>query len=214
MASRISTDRPILSLVVDRRLAGPRLEAAVEAAVREGVDLVQVRERGLEGAEWLAHAEHVAAAARRGRGDVRICVNRRVDVALCIGAQAVHLGFDAMPVTTARALLGERAWIGVSAHDAGAVRAARDAGADYAHLAPIFAPLSKPAERRALGANALREAARTGLPVLAQGGVEADRCPAILAAGAAGIAVTGAILMAEDPGAAAGALRRALDRAA
>jgi len=213
MASRASADRPILSLVVDRSAARGRLEDTIEAAARAGVDWVQLRERRLEGEAWLAFADSLAAAARRGRSDVCISVNRRIDVALCLGVDAVHLGFDAVAVGTARALLGEQARIGVSAHTPDEVRAARAAGADYAHLAPIYAPRSKPASRPPLGLAALRAAARAGIPVIAQGGLCAERCGEAIAAGAAGVAVTGAILMGDDPAAETRRLREALDGA-
>jgi len=184
--------------------------------VRGGVDQVQVRERELEGAALLEHAREIAEAARAGAraraGGVRVVVNRRADVALAIAADGVHLGFDAMPPERARALLGPGAWIGVSCHAPAEV--ARAQGASYAQLAPIFAPLSKRASRPPLGPAALAAAAGAGLPVLAQGGIEPGNAAAAVAAGAAGVAVTGAILLAEDPEAAAAELRRALDSGA
>jgi len=195
--------------VIDRGAAVRALPAVVEAAVRAGVDWVQVRERALDGAELLAFAEDMAAAARRGAREVRITVNRRADVALAIGADGVHLGFDAMDVAAARRVLGEEALVGVSTHSVDEVRAA--AGASYVHLAPVFAPLSKPATREALGLAAVEAAARFSVPVIAQGGVDASNAGAVRAAGAAGVAVTGAILMADDPATATAALRRALE---
>ncbi|RIL00108.1 MAG: thiamine phosphate synthase [Proteobacteria bacterium] len=208
--------RPVLCLVTDRRSARRPLEEIVAAAVEGGVDWVQIRERDLEGGALLALCDRVgaaarAAAARRG-GAVRVLINRRVDVALACGADGAHLGFDALPVRAARALLAAPASIGVSAHAPDELRAAARDGADYAHLAPIFAPLSKPAERPPLGLEALRAPA-DGLPVLAQGGVEPSNAGAILRAGAAGVAVTGAIQDSSDPHAAARSLRRALDGA-
>lgn len=173
-----------------------------------GVDWVQLRDRSLEGADWLAWAKDVASAA----GGAEILVNRRVDVALALGAHGVHLGFDAMPPAEAAALMPPGARIGVSAHTPGEVATAREAGATYAHLAPVWDPVSKAPERPALGPERLAEACSFGLPVLAQGGVSADRCEAVIAAGAAGIAVTGDVLLAGDPVAATRALRRALDR--
>ena len=77
--------------------------------------------------------------------------------------------------------------------------------------APIFAPLSKPAERPALGLDAIEAASAHGLPVIAQGGIEATHCRDLIRAGASGIAVTGSILMADDPEAATAELRAALD---
>lgn len=190
----------------------------MEQAVAAGVDWVQIRERALEGRALLVHAEAVAAAARRGAaargGPVRILVNRRADVALALGADGVHLGYDAVSPTAARRLLGPGRPIGVSAHAAPEVVAAARAGADYAHLAPIFPPRSKPPARPALGPALLAAAAAAGIAVLAQGGIDPERARSALAAGAAGVAVTGAILLAERPGHAAAALRAALDAAA
>ena len=189
------------------------LPALVEACVAAGGDQVQVRERALSGAALLALTDDVRAAATRGArardGLARVLVNRWLDVALAAGTDGVHLGGDAVSPADARALLGASAWIGVSAHAPEEIDAS--AGASYAHLAPIFAPLSKTSGRPPLGLEALRRAAARDLPVLAQGGVTSERVPAILAAGAAGIAVTGSVLAADDPVAAVRALREALD---
>jgi len=193
---------------------GP-LAKAVEAAVAAGVDWVQIRERDLDGADLLALAEEIAAAARAGAaargGDVQLLLNRRVDVALALPASGVHLGFDAVPPGAARELLGPEAILGAATHAAAEALAAAHLGLDYAQLAPLFAPRSKPAGRRPLGIHALREASRGTLPVLAQGGIDASNAAEVAAAGAAGVAVTGAILSADDPGRAAAALRGALD---
>ncbi|MCZ7618433.1 MAG: thiamine phosphate synthase [Myxococcota bacterium] len=213
--------------------------AAITAAVAGGVDWVQLRERGLSGRQLLAWVEAAGQAARAGAqqhdepGRLRVLVNRRIDVALAAGADGVHLGFDALDPAWARALLDAwpgnarderrdaphapsrpaRALVGVSAHAAAEVMAAARAGADYAHLAPIFAPLSKPAERPPLGLRALAAARRAGIPVLAQGGLDTQHAADAVRAGAAGIAVTGAVLGASDPGAAARRLRKGLDAA-
>ena len=201
--------------MVDREAARPALARAVQAAVAAGVDQVQVRERQLAGAQLLAHAREIAAAARRGARDsgraVRVVVNRRADIALAIAADGVHLGFDAMEIIDARRLLGPRACIGVSTHSVAEVAAAT--GADQAHLAPIFAPLSKRGTRPALGLGAITAAARSGVPVLAQGGITAKIAGDACRAGAAGVAVTGAILLADDVTSATRALRAALNHA-
>ena len=200
--------------MLDRSAAREGSLEPVAQAVAAGVDQVQVRERELCDAELVALAAGVAVAAREGArragGSVRVVVNRRLDVARAVAADGVHLGFDAVDVKQARRLLGTAAWIGVSCHAPEEVRALRQAS--YAHLAPIFPPLSKHVAREPLGPAALREARGT-LPVLAQGGITAENAGACLAAGAAGVAVTGAVLQASDPAAAAGALRRALDAA-
>jgi thiamine-phosphate pyrophosphorylase len=205
--------------VTDRRISKRPLEEAVAAAVSAGVDWVQLRERDLGGAALLALARRVldaarAAAATRPGGPagapLRFLVNRRVDVALAVGADGAHLGFDAMAPADARRLLGPRACLGVATHGADEVRAARAAGVDYVHLAPIFPPISKATSGPTLGLEGLRAATTYGVRVIAQGGIDAERAAAILEAGAAGVAVTGAILGAADPARAAAALREAL----
>jgi thiamine-phosphate diphosphorylase len=222
---------PILCLVVDRSAVRGDLASCVAAAVGAGVDWVQIRERNLEGAALLAHAEEIdlaarQAAAQRG-GRVEIFVNRRIDIALAIGADGVQLGFDAVDPPTARRLLWTDAQIesngraetngraeanvkiGISAHHPDEIRAAAPE-VDYAQLAPISQPLSKPHAGPYLGVRAVAEAAGYGIPVIAQGGITAANATAIAAAGAAGIAVTGAILSAPDPASATRALRAAL----
>jgi thiamine-phosphate pyrophosphorylase len=189
--------RPILCLVLDRASARHPLAEMVEATLRTGAD-------------WLEWAEEMAAAAQRANPQARVIVNRRLDVALAIRADGAHLGFDAPSVADARSLLGADALIGESAHSPEEVRAAAEAGASYAQLAPIFDPRSKPATRPALGMDALQRATAHGLPVLAQGGIDAARCVEVVRHGAAGVAVTGALLMADDPERAAAELRAAL----
>ena len=115
----------------------------------------------------------------------------------------------------ARELLGAEARIGVSTHHPEEVaELSRASHASYAHLAPIFPPLSKAASRPSLGVAALELACGYGLPVLAQGGLDPLNAHLAIEAGAAGIAVTGAILQSSDPRSAAESLRNALDRAA
>ena len=233
----------ILCLVVDRTAARGDLLQCVAAAVGAGVDWVQIRDRELGGAALLAHAEEISsvarhAAAKRG-GRVLIFVNRRIDIALALGADGVQLGFDAVDPTTARRLLetngafrfaGEirsmgktrtsnkagidgriaiGTQIGISAHHPDEIRLAPPE-VDCAQLAPIWQPLSKPSARPCLGVRAVAEAARYAIPVIAQGGITATNATEIAAAGAAGIAVTGAILAALDPARATRELRAAL----
>ena len=205
--------RPVLCLVTDRRHARLPLAEAVGAAVEAGVDRVQLREKDLAGAPLLALARELGDVARRARADVVLLVNRRVDVALAAEWDGVHLGHDGMAVPEARALLPEGAVVGVATHAPDELAAVPTGERpDYLHLAPIWAPLSKASASAPLGTGALAAAARaSGLPVIAQGGVTTERVHACLEAGAAGIAVTGEILGERDPGAAALALRRALD---
>jgi len=205
--------RPVLCLVTDRRTTRGDLVESVVAAVRAGVDWVQVREKDLDGAALLALLRALRVAARAANESVRLLVNRRIDVARVAGADGAHLGFDAVPPAIARRLLGASACLGAATHAPGELGEDDAAALSYAQLAPVFAPRSKRTERAPLGLEALAEAARGPLPLLAQGGIDASNAAACIGAGAAGVAVTGAILGAVDPAAAAAALRHALDQA-
>jgi thiamine-phosphate pyrophosphorylase len=207
---------PVLCLVTDRDVIRGDLTACVYAAVKAGVDWVQVRERDLDDAALFAHAEAVAKAAHRGAADrggqVRIIINRRCDLALAIGADGVQLGFDAIAAGHARELLGNGALIGVSTHSEEEAEAA-PAAANYAQLAPLFPPLSKPATRPPLGLETLTRMAPNALPLIGQGGITPENAAATIAAGASGIAITGSILQSSDPARTTAQFREALDNA-
>ncbi len=207
-------EHPLLVLVLDHAGIRDDVAARVSALVDAGVDWLQVRDRSLEADALFALTCDVVKGARSATRPAKVIVNRRIDVALVAGADGAHLGFDALDVGEARALLGDDALIGVSCHSVDEVRgAAAGQRADYAHLAPIFEPISKPAERPSLGLEPLRAACEARLPVIAQGGVVDANTDDVVRAGAAGIAVTGHVLGATDPVAAVAALRRALDGA-
>lgn len=209
--------RPILCFVVGHTQDTAALAQRVGEVVAAGVDWLHLRERNLDGAPLLAWCKVLAQSARRAAASkgrtVRILVNRRIDVAISLGADGVHLGFDALPVTQTRRLIGQAQTIGVSAHHPDEVLAGANAGADYAHLAPIFDPFSKEATRPRLGLQALRAACAGGLPVLAQGGFNPTRAAEARKVGALGVAITGALLHAENPGATTRDFRTALDSA-
>lgn len=178
----------------------------VRAALDAGLPAVQLREKDLPGRPLLALAEALrAATADTG---ARLLVNDRVDVAIAVGADGVHLGGGAVPVAVARRLLPAGALVGVSTHAPG--EAALD-GADFAFFGPVWATPAKAGFGPPQGEDALgRAVAAARIPVLAIGGVTAARVPAARAAGAAGVAVVRAVLGADDPAAATRALLAAL----
>lgn len=189
----------------------------VTRAVEAGIDWLQLRERDLDGAAWLEWGRPLCKAARsaakRSGRPLAVTVNRRVDLALVLGADGIHLGFDALDSAQARNRMGASRLVGVSTHSEDEVDRARLPGADYVHLAPIFDPISKPASRQAAGLETLATACQRDLPVLAQGGIEVSNAASVLAAGARGIAVTGSVVSAADPASVVRALRAVLDRA-
>ena len=182
--------------------AGRDLVALVAAALDAGLPAVQLRDKDLPGGSLFVLAERLRAATARTRA--LLFVNDRLDVALAVGADGVHLGGGSMPADVARRLVGADALIGVSTHAPGEA----PADADLAFFGPVYATPSKgSAQGEARLAEAVRAAA---IPVLAIGGVTAARVPAVRAAGAAGAAVIRAILAAPDPAAATRALLAAL----
>ena len=193
---------PRLILVTDRRATDRDLLEVVEAALGAGLPAVQLREKDLPGRPLLALAERLrAATARTG---ALLFVNDRIDVALAAGADGVQLGTGSVPVEVARRLLPPGALVGVSTHAPGEAATAADFG--------LFGPVwETPSKAGAQGAARLGDAVRAAaIPVLAIGGVTAERVPAVRAAGAAGVAVIRAILAAPDPGAATRVLLAAL----
>ncbi len=182
-----------LLVVTDRHQAAVPLDEIVAQATEAGAGWIWLRDRDLPAAERRALAQRLLALAR-ARG-ASLSVGGDVALAADIAADGVHLSAGT-PIAAARARLGPRALIGVSAHSDADVAAAAAAGADYATLSPIFATASKPGYGPALGIAALARAAPHALPVLALGGVTIERADQCLRAGGAGIAVMGEVMRA------------------
>jgi thiamine-phosphate pyrophosphorylase len=155
------------------------------------VDLVQVRERGLEDASLLALVERLREAVA-GTG-ARVLVNDRLDVALAGQADGVHLPGRAVACSRARAIVPEAFLIGRSVHSVEeAIAATSDGGCDYLLFGSVFESASKPAGHPVAGLEALaRVCAAVALPVLAVGGITVSRAADVARAGAAGVAAIG-----------------------
>ncbi len=193
---------PRVYLITDPS-AGGGVTVRAEAALRglsPGTAAVQLRAKGVGGGALLAQARalrRVTAAAGQS-----LVVNDRLDVALCAGADGVHLPSAGVPPAEARRLLGPGSLVGVSCHSVADVRRAREGGASFATFGPVFDTPSKRAYGAPVGIDLLREAAAVGLPVLALGGVDAGNAGLVVEAGAWGVAAIRAWLEAPDPGAA------------
>jgi thiamine-phosphate pyrophosphorylase len=197
-----------LLVITDRKSASQPLEEAIGAALRGGCRWLSVREKDLDQAERVALLGRIVAQAQPFGATVM--VHGDIAAAAAAGAGGVHLPAGGSPAA-ARAQLGEGALVGLSVHSA--LEAAR-AEADFVTLSPIFASISKPGYGPALGRPGLADAVATArVPIVALGGIAADNLGACLAAGAAGVAVTGAVMAAPDPEAATVAIVRALDEA-
>ncbi|MBI3978972.1 MAG: thiamine phosphate synthase [Chloroflexi bacterium] len=204
----MSLARPALCLVTDRRICVPAdLAAAVEQAVSGGVTLVQVREKDLPAGELCELVARVLAAVA---GRARVVVSDRLDVALAVGADGVHLPGSGLPVEAARRLTPSGFLIGRSVHRPEEAAAAEHAGADYVVLGTIFTTASKPGLAPAGPGLIAATRALCRLPILAIGGITAANAGDAIAAGADGVAAISAILADADPAGAAARLAAAL----
>ncbi|MFC5137698.1 thiamine phosphate synthase [Actinomycetospora rhizophila] len=199
-----------LYLCTDSRAARGDLAAFADAALRGGVDVVQLREKGLEAREELAALEVLGDAARRH--GALLAVNDRADIALAADADVLHLGQDDLPVPWARRVVGDDVLVGRSTHDADqAAAGAAEVGADYFCTGPCWPTPTKPG-RPAPGLDLVRStaAAAPARPWFAIGGIDHARLDEVLAAGATRVVVVRAITEADDPEQAARRLKDAL----
>lgn len=197
-----------LYLVTDERLSRGRATAEiVRAAIRGGIDAVQLRGKDLPAREQLAIGRELRAITRDA--GVLFIVNDRVDLALALAADGVHVGQDDLPAEIVRRLVGPEMIIGVSAATIPEALAARAAGADYLGVGAIYGTATKLDAGAATGSSLLGTiAGAVDLPLVAIGGINATNVAAVIAAGAAGAAVVSAIIAADDPEAAARELQR------
>lgn len=198
-----------LHLITDTRFGRQPL-AVLPAALAAGVDVVQVRVKEAGDREVYDLTEQaVALCAEYGAACL---VDDRLDVALAAGAAGVHLGADDLPVAAARAVAGRDFVIGATARDPAAAAEAVAAGATYLGVGPSFATATKAGLPPPIGVEGVAAVcASVSVPVIAIGGVRADRVSALLAAGAHGVAVVDAVYGAADPARAVRELRAALE---
>ncbi|MDX3055306.1 thiamine phosphate synthase [Streptomyces sp. NE06-03E] len=207
----MSTPRKQLSgarlyLCTDARKQQGDLPEFLDAVLAGGVDVVQLRDKGMEAAEELEHLAVFADACKRH--GALLAVNDRADVAHAIGSDVLHLGQGDLPVPAARAVLGDDVLIGRSTHAEAEVDAAvAEAGVDYFCTGPCWPTPTKPG-RHAPGLGLVRYAASLApaRPWFAIGGIDAGNLDEVLDAGARRVVVVRAITEAADPGEAAASL--------
>ncbi|MEU7555009.1 thiamine phosphate synthase [Streptomyces sp. NPDC044571] len=197
-----------LYLCTDARKRQGDLPEFLDAVLAGGVDIVQLRDKGMEAGEELEHLQVFAEAARR-HGKL-LAVNDRADVAHAIGSDVLHLGQGDIPVPAARAILGGGVLVGRSCHAESEVDAAvAEPGVDYFCAGPCWPTPTKPG-RHAPGLDLVRYAASLtqDRPWFAIGGIDAGNLDEVLDAGATRVVVVRALTEASDPGAAAAELAK------
>ena len=198
-----------LHLVTEPRGTPEALRTAVQQALDGGVDWVQLRDKSGAAAAVYQQADHLRGLTRAA--GARLSINDRLDVALAVEADGVHLAGQSLPVGVAARVAQQRLLVGRSVHGLAEAQAAVAEGADYLTFGHVFPTQSHPG----LPPHGLQELAHVvaavDVPVLAIGGITSHNLEPVLATGCAGIAVISAILSATDPRSAAAQLRLALD---
>jgi thiamine-phosphate pyrophosphorylase len=202
-----------LYLVTDRRLSrGRSTFEIVKAAVDGGTTVVQLREKDCSTREFIEQALAIKDFLK-DRG-VPLIINDRLDVALAVKADGVHLGQIDMPLAMAKGILGDSMIIGISAESLADAMAAEKDGADYLGVSPIYATPTKTDTAPPLGLAGLREIRKAvRLPLVGIGGLNLKNSADVIRSGADGVAVVSAIVAADDPGAVASALKQIITEA-
>ncbi len=199
-----------LYLVTDRGLAkGRSMKTIVEAAVRGGVSCVQLREKLSSTREFVEEARSLQQLLHQYR--VPLIINDRLDIALAVGADGIHLGQSDMHIRDARRLAGSRMIIGISAENLEHAVEAERQGADYIGISPVFVTDTKKDTAPPLGLEGIRRIRQAvAIPLVGIGGINDSNAAGIIASGANGVAVVSAIVSAVCPETAAARLKRLL----
>lgn len=197
-------------LVTDRACCGARsVDEVVRAAIDGGVTLVQLRDKNIDARPMLALGRRLLELLRPA--GIGLIVNDRIDVALALDAEGVHIGQQDMPYAEARRQLGPKKIIGVSVGSEAEARQAAGWDVDYVGVGPVYPTATKPDAGMALGADEAARLARiSGHRAVAIGGIDVTNAAALYAAGLEGVAVISAICAAPDPGAATRSLVRVM----
>ena len=194
----LNADDLRLYLVTDRSYLGGRsLADIVLQAVKGGVTMVQLREKNISTKEFIEEASQLKQLLR-GTG-VPLIINDRVDVALAVGADGVHIGQSDMPYHIARRLLGDSSIIGLSVESLADVEEAGKLDVDYIGISPVFSTPTKTDTAQPFGLDGLRKAvAMSAHPTVAIGGINLTNLADVMNTGVDGVAVVSAIIAAKD----------------
>lgn len=185
-------------VLTDRNLSRGRSEQeVVQAAIAGGATAIQLR--------WKTGPMHEAVAVGRDLRDmchtagVLFVVNDRIDLALTLGADAVHLGDEDLPVSDARRIVGDEMVIGYSPATLVDALQAERLGADYLGVGPVYGTSTKSDAGEAVGVRRIEEVCRSiSIPVVGIGGINAANAMDVVSAGAAGVAVVSSVVAADD----------------
>ncbi len=186
----------MLYLVTDRNMCGEHLESVVETAIKAGVTIVQLREKQADFKEFCDKALKMKKIC--DKYNIPLIINDNIDVCLAVDADGVHLGSSDCDIAKARTILGNSKIIGASSREVKTALLAQNAGADYLGVGAVFGTNTK-SDAKAISKDILKEIANSvNIPVVAIGGITADKVSELKGCGIAGVAVVSAILKAQD----------------
>lgn len=200
-----------LYLVTDRKLSlGRPIEDVVKSAVRGGVTIVQLREKECSTREYIELARRLLDFLRPL--GIPLIINDRLDVALCVGADGVHVGQDDMPYKEARRLMGEDAIVGLTVETFDEAIEAESLDADYLGVSTIFSTPTKTDTKNEWGIEGLKILRQKSKhKLIAIGGINPENAAGVMEAGADGLAVVSAICAAPNPEEVSRQLRKIID---
>ncbi|WP_067931795.1 thiamine phosphate synthase [Alicyclobacillus kakegawensis] len=207
--------KAVLHVVSDRQRSRLPLAESLVESVRGGADVIQWREKKAPAGPSYADCQSLLRDLAAARLSAALLVNDRLDVAMALGADGVHLAAKSLPVAAVRRVVKESGWpglIGCSVHSYAAAIAAAEQGADYITFGHVFASESHPGVPPRGLAELRRIVESVSIPVIAIGGIDKSNVDLVLATGCSGVAVIGAVLDHPHPAEAAAELKRAMAR--
>jgi thiamine-phosphate pyrophosphorylase len=183
-------------LVTDSGLSKKGTLSDVQDAVASGCRIVQYREKKKSTKEMIAEALQIKTICS---DDAIFLVNDRIDVALAVDADGVHIGQDDMPIYIARAILGAGKIIGLTVHDIDEAIEAEKSGADYVGLSPIFDTATKSDAGKGIGTERIRDVKNAiSVPIVAIGGINKENCESVIESGADSLVAISAVVCSDD----------------
>ena len=194
---RIRLSQVRLCVITDRGLSrGRSFEQVAVAVIRGGAQMIQFRDKELPDGEFYSQALRLRNLTRQA--GILFTIDDRVDVALSVGADGVHLGENDLPLEVARRLVGSKMILGASARTPQAIRRAHQGGADYLGVGAVF-PTDTKDDATYVGTERLAQLRPLAkIPILAIGGITAENVAQVIRAGADGVAVINAVVGADD----------------
>ncbi|MCP4255286.1 MAG: thiamine phosphate synthase [Candidatus Scalindua sp.] len=185
-------------LITDRKVCGEKLTDIIEQAIDGGVGTIQLREKDLSTSDLYSLAKEIREITERKGAN--LIINDRVDIAIAVDADGVHLGWQSLEIGIVRKMVGSDKLIGYSAHSLEEAERAGNSGADYISISPVFDTVKKDYFIKPLGVGEIvKIKEQINIPVIALGGINENNVSKVLNNGADGIAVISAILLSDSP---------------